>query len=76
MYLQLLLHRSSNATDEVHNSASTSEGSTPKQCILCGSKDKRMTQYGNWGSKEQKFLLLHLDSPPTDSSSIYVSLTS
>ena len=44
--------------------------STPKQCILCGSKDKRMTQYGNWGSKEQKFLLLHLDSPPTDSSSI------
>ena len=29
-----------------------------------------MTKYGNWGLKEQEFLLLHLDSPPIDSSFI------
>jgi len=42
------------------------------KAIQCGSKDKRMMQYGNWGSKEQQFLLQHIDTPPVLSNSHYV----
>ena len=42
----------------------------PKQCVLCGSKDKQMSRYNNWGSEERAFILKHLDTIPSDSSYI------
>jgi len=60
MYLQQL-RRSSSTSGDNHSSPSTSEQGS--SCILCGSKDRRMMQYGNLGSKEQQFLFQHIDSP-------------
>ena len=59
------------ASATVHNSSDTSsQEKIPKQCILCGSKDKQMSRYINWGSTERKFLSTYLDLTPSDNSFI------
>ena len=64
----------SGSSTTVHNSSdASSQEKITKQCILCGSKDKQMSRYINWGSTERKFLSTYLDSTPSENSFIYKS---
>ena len=57
-------------TTAQNSSVGLSQEKIPKQCILCGSKDKQMSRYTNWGAVERKFLSTYLDSNPAESSFI------
>ena len=62
---------SASSTTTVHNSSdASSQEKITKQCILCGSKDKQMSRYINWGSTERKILSTYLDSTPSENSFI------